>query len=93
MSMSRCSRLAYVSGRVQGVYFRQSTQRQAEALGLDGWVRNLADGRVEVLFEGEQAAVDALGEWLWRGPERAEVSAVEVEEVPTQDIVGFIVRR
>lgn len=91
--MSRCSRHAYVSGRVQGVYFRQSTQQQAEALGLDGWVRNLADGRVEVLFEGEPEAVEAFGEWLWRGPERAEVSAVEVEEVPAQDIAGFIVRR
>jgi acylphosphatase len=56
--MARVCRHGYVSGRVQGVYFRQATAAQAERLDLDGWVRNLADGRVEVLFEGEDAAVN-----------------------------------
>lgn len=87
--MSRQCRHAYVSGKVQGVYFRQATQEQADALDLDGWVRNLADGRVEVLFEGEMAAVESLQ----RGPQQAEVSSVEVIEAPLQGIAGFIVRR
>ena len=91
--MSRQCRHAYVSGKVQGVYFRQATQEQADALDLDGWVRNLADGRVEVLFEGEIAAVESLQQWLQRGPQQAEVSSVEVIEAPLQGIAGFIVRR
>lgn len=62
--MTRQCRHAYVSGKVQGVYFRQATQEQADALDLDGWVRNLADGRVEVLFEGEAEAVERLQHWL-----------------------------
>ena len=91
--MSRQCRHAYVSGKVQGVYFRQATQEQADALDLDGWVRNLADGRVEVLFEGEMAAVESLQQWLQRGPQQAEVSGLEVSEAPLQGIAGFIVRR
>lgn len=91
--MSRSSRHAYVSGRVQGVYFRQSTQQQADELGLDGWVRNLADGRVEVVFEGEAQAVAALEAWLQQGPEQAEVSGVELQDLPAQGIAGFLIRR
>ena len=66
-----------VSGRVQGVWFRGSTQQVARDLGLDGHAINLADGRVEVVASGEPAAVDALAEWLTRGPPLAEVEAVE----------------
>lgn len=91
--MSRQCRHAYVSGKVQGVYFRQATQEQADALDLDGWVRNLADGRVEVLFEGEAEAVERLQHWLQQGPQQAEVSGLEVSEAPLQGIAGFIVRR
>ncbi|MBC9251737.1 acylphosphatase [Pseudomonas alcaligenes] len=83
----------YVSGKVQGVYFRQSTAEQAERLELDGWVRNLADGRVEVLAEGEEAQVRELAAWLAHGPERARVDALELEEQPVQGVAGFIVRR
>ncbi|MGH8643352.1 MAG: acylphosphatase [Gammaproteobacteria bacterium] len=68
-----------VSGRVQGVYFRAHTQQRAERLKLTGWVRNLRDGRVEVLACGDDAAVTALQEWLWQGPELARVSAVSSE--------------
>lgn len=84
---------AYVSGRVQGVYFRQTTAEQAERLDLAGWVRNLDDGRVEVLFEGEAEAVRELAAWLQQGPERAEVSALELYEQPLQGIAGFLLRR
>ncbi|AVR69165.1 TPA: acylphosphatase [Pseudomonas aeruginosa] len=83
----------YVGGWVQGVGFRQSTRDEAERLGLDGWVRNLEDGRVEVLWEGEEEQVKALQRWLERGPRRARVAGVEVEALPLQGIAGFIVRR
>jgi acylphosphatase len=84
---------AYVSGRVQGVYFRQATAEQAERLDLAGWVRNLDDGRVEVLFEGEEEAVRELAAWLRLGPEQAEVASLELYEQPLQGIAGFLVRR
>jgi acylphosphatase len=83
----------YVSGRVQGVFFRQATADHAERLALDGWVRNLSDGRVEVLLEGEEAAVRELAAWLEQGPAQAKVTAVELEEQALQGIAGFIVRR
>ncbi|WP_298188275.1 acylphosphatase [uncultured Pseudomonas sp.] len=91
--MARICKHGYVSGRVQGVYFRQATAQQAEQLALDGWVRNLVDGRVEVLFEGEEAAVAELADWLQQGPETAEVSGLELQELALQGIAGFIVRR
>ncbi|MCY1272595.1 Acylphosphatase [compost metagenome] len=91
--MARICLHGFVSGRVQGVYYRQSTQQQAERLDVDGWVRNLADGRVEVLLEGDEAAVRELEGWLHSGPPDAEVSAVELQEMNPQGIAGFIVRR
>jgi acylphosphatase len=74
-------RRCYVSGRVQGVFFRASTRSRAQALGVTGHARNLPDGRVEVLACGPAASVRALCDWLWEGPPAAEVSAVEVEAV------------
>ncbi|QLH44003.1 MAG: acylphosphatase [Coxiellaceae bacterium] len=62
-----------VQGRVQGVYFRDSTRRKAQTLGVTGWVRNLPDGSVEVLMSGEAALVAQLREWLWQGPALAAV--------------------
>ncbi len=74
-------RRCLVSGRVQGVWYRGSTQREAERLGATGYARNLPDGRVEVLACGPQAAVDALCDWLWQGPRHAEVGDVQCESV------------
>lgn len=91
--MSRLCMHGYVSGRVQGVFFRQATAEQAERLDLGGWVRNLGDGRVELLFEGEEPAVRELAAWLALGPPQAKVTAVELEEQALQGIAGFIVRR
>jgi acylphosphatase len=91
--MARICLHGYVSGKVQGVYYRQSAQEQADRLELDGWVRNVADGRVEVLVEGEEGAVRELAAWLEEGPADAEVTAVELQEQPLQGITGFIVRR
>jgi acylphosphatase len=67
-----------VSGRVQGVFFRASTRQQAQELGLTGWVRNAADGSVELLACGDERALKELEAWLWRGPQLAEVSEVTV---------------
>lgn len=72
----------WIRGDVQGVGFRQHTRAQASALGLTGWVRNLADGRVEVLAEGEEEGLRALVEWCQRGPAMAEVTGVEVRWEP-----------
>lgn len=69
-----------VSGRVQGVFFRESTRREAESLGVTGSAANLPDGRVEVIACGEEPAVRALVNWLREGPRLAEVEDVEVEE-------------
>ncbi len=73
----------HVSGRVQGVVFRESTRREAEARGVTGWVRNLPDGRVEALFEGEEDDVHAVVQWCHRGPSRARVDGVQVEWEPS----------
>lgn len=82
-----------VSGRVQGVYFRQSTREQAERLGLCGWVRNLADGRVEGMAHGEPAALEALRVWLQHGPAAARVDALEWRASEERPPAGFEVRR
>lgn len=68
-----------VEGRVQGVWFRDSTRREAQSLGLGGHALNLEDGSVEVLACGDEAALDALERWLHRGPPLAEVSCVLAE--------------
>ncbi len=73
-----------VEGRVQGVGFRAATVRQAHQLGLGGWVRNLPDGRVEVLIQGERAAVDRMLSWLLQGPPAARVAGVSHTETPTE---------
>jgi acylphosphatase len=82
-----------VSGRVQGVFFRQSTADAARRLGLDGWVRNLADGRVEAEAEGERADVEALVDFCRQGPPAARVEGVEVTfGPPTGADAGFRTR-
>lgn len=69
---------AYVSGRVQGVFFRSSVADLATQLGVTGWVRNLSDGRVEVLFEGERGAVEKVVEYCRRGPPGAHVRDLDL---------------
>ncbi|MEK6807221.1 MAG: acylphosphatase [Pseudomonadota bacterium] len=82
-----------VSGRVQGVFFRQSAAGEAQRLGIDGWVRNLADGRVEGLARGEAAALEKFRIWLQRGPPAASVTAVEWTASSDDAGGGFEVRR
>ncbi len=82
----------YVSGQVQGVSFRDATRQQAEELGLGGWVRNLQDGRVEAVFEGESEAVRQMIEWCESGPSSADVDDVSVEQETPEGLSGFEVR-
>jgi acylphosphatase len=78
-----------VTGRVQGVFYRASTQQAAQRLGLSGWVRNLSDGRVELLACGSETALAELEKWLWQGPANARVERVDVAEAALQECQGF----
>lgn len=73
-----------IRGKVQGVGFRAATVRQAHGLRIGGWVRNLDDGRVEALLQGEHAALDRMLSWLLQGPPAARVAEVTHDEVQTQ---------
>lgn len=88
--MSSLSLQGYVRGDVQGVGFRQATVRQANKLGIDGWVRNLPDGSVEVMLCGEEPALEAMTAWLQAGPAAARVDAVELTGCAWQEIAGFV---
>lgn len=88
--MRRCH--VTVTGRVQGVGMRFACQREAERAGVTGWVRNLRDGRVEAVLEGEEDAVDAVLCWLHGGPPAARVDAVDVRVEEPQGEQGFSVR-
>lgn len=79
----------WVTGRVQGVFYRASTVDQARRLGVQGWVRNRRDGSVEVVAQGAPQAVQALIDWARRGPVRARVDSVQIREVPTESFTGF----
>ena len=89
--MSR--RHVIVSGRVQGVWFRDSMRREAERLALAGWVRNLPDGRVEAVFEGPADAIERLTEWCHHGPPGARVSSVLPRDEPPEGLTGFRIVR
>jgi acylphosphatase len=81
-----------VSGRVQGVWFRESCRREAAASGVGGWVANQADGTVLAVVEGERPAVDRVIAWIRRGPPRAQVTNVVVTSEEPIGEHGFIVR-
>ncbi|MFC6872228.1 acylphosphatase [Halobellus marinus] len=92
MSDERIRAHVFVSGRVQGVYYRASTRDAARERGVDGWVKNLDDGRVEAVFEGDESAVEEMIEWCHTGSSAASVEDVEVSyEEPTGES-GFQVR-
>jgi acylphosphatase len=81
-----------VSGRVQGVYFRDTCRRLALRYGLSGWVRNLPDGRVEAVFEGSADAVHRLVAWTREGPDSAIVTGVVVHGEPPEGLRTFVIR-
>ncbi len=78
-----------VSGRVQGVFYRAATQDRARRLGLTGWVRNLPDGRVELVACGDETRLKQLEEWLWQGPPHARVEGVTVTDAGNQGFTDF----
>jgi acylphosphatase len=79
-------------GRVQGVFFRDSTRQRARSAGVAGWVTNRADGAVEAVFEGEAEAVDRLVAWMGEGPRSATVDRTEVTEEEPEGLDAFEVR-
>ena len=93
MSELRVRRRVIVHGRVQGVFFRGSTEREAERAGVEGWVRNRTDGTVEAVFEGEPVAVEALVRYVGEGPRQARVDHVEIQEEAVEGLLGFATRR
>ncbi|TML41385.1 MAG: acylphosphatase [Actinobacteria bacterium] len=82
-------RRVLVSGRVQGVFFRDACRHEARAAGVSGWVRNRGDGQVEAVFEGPLAAVERMVAWCHVGPARALVTGVKVTEEPPVGEPGF----
>ncbi|HSI79246.1 MAG TPA: acylphosphatase [Solirubrobacterales bacterium] len=84
-------RRVVVHGRVQGVFFRDATQRMASSRGVAGWVRNRPDGTVEAAFEGDPDAVVAMIRFCELGPTRAEVDRLEVREEDPEGIAGFTI--
>ena len=83
----------YVTGTVQGVYYRASTRDAATDRGVDGWVRNLDDGRVEAAFEGSEDAVREMVEWCHTGSPAADVNDISVEYEDPEGEDGFRIRR
>ncbi|NJC74002.1 acylphosphatase [Planosporangium thailandense] len=86
-------RRVVVSGTVQGVFFRDTCRRVAQAHGVAGWVRNLPDGRVEAVFEGAAGPVERLVEWARHGPPQARVTHVDVVDEAPEGLSGFDVRK
>lgn len=81
----KVSYIAHLSGKVQGVYFRASSQQIAIELGLSGYARNLDDGSVEVMVCGDKGNVDKMLDWLKHGPSEAEVDNVELKQIEVQE--------
>ena len=88
----RVARRLRIEGRVQGVWFRESMRREAQAMGITGWVRNRMDGSVEAVVEGTPEAVRAMVEWARRGPDRAEVRRFEDLDEPPGPFAAFETR-
>ncbi|GAB4248593.1 MAG: acylphosphatase [Thermoleophilia bacterium] len=82
----------FIEGKVQGVYFRDTTARLARRKGVGGWIRNLPDGRVEAVYEGDSEAVQDMIEWSWNGPEAATVTNVQVHDETPEGEQGFTIR-
>lgn len=82
------TRRLVITGRVQGVFYRESMRREAERLGISGWVRNRRDGAVEAIVQGEDTSVEAIVAWAWKGPSAARIDAVEAS-LAEGDFVSF----
>lgn len=92
MAERKVCRIYYVRGRVQGVGYRNFVLRAAHAIGVQGYTRNLDDGRVEVFAQGNAAQHEELEAQLWRGPRFAEVTGIDREETTLRSVSGFGIR-
>lgn len=90
--MAFVRRRLLVSGRVQGVFFRDGARREARSAGVAGEARNLPDGRVEIVAEGEAGAVERVVEWCRHGPPGAVVTDVAAADEPPEELSGFSIR-
>ena len=90
--MDRTRAHVYVTGTVQGVFFRATTRDRAREIGVDGWVKNLDDGRVEAVFEGAEDSVESMIEFCHEGSSRADVTDVEISYENSEGVDGFEVR-
>jgi acylphosphatase len=88
----RVAKRFVVHGTVQGVFYRESMRREAERLGVDGWVRNRSDGTVEAHAEGSAEAIEALFAWASRGPEDARVTRIDATDAAPEGAPGFMKR-
>ena len=83
-----------ISGRVQGVFYRYSTKQKAEQLGIKGWVRNLSNGNVEALLEGDEKNINEMISWCKKGPEHSDVTNIElISEKPINEFEDFKILR
>jgi acylphosphatase len=89
--MTKICLRCFVEGKVQGVWFRANTKDMALRLQLTGWAKNLDDGRVEVMACGRESNVLKLEEWLWQGPEKAQVKEVISEQLDWQALENFMI--
>lgn len=89
----RINRSVRVFGKVQGVYFRQSTLAKAYELGINGWVKNEPDGSVSAELEGDEAQISTMLEWMKKGPERASVDKIQISEGKVRDYPDFQIIR
>lgn len=89
---TRIAMQGLIKGTVQGVFFRASTLRQAEILGVTGWVRNTVDGHVEVCIAGEPGPIGEMVLWLQHGPARAHVTEVQLSPIPAPQFTDFQIR-
>ncbi len=91
--MTSCCIHAIVSGKVQGVFFRDCTQKKATALNITGWVKNLPDNTVELIACGAKQNINEFTKWLWQGSPNSHVRNVEWQEIEPQNHNTFEVRR
>ncbi len=89
--MSKLCRRFIVSGTVQGVFFRDNARKKAIELNISGWVKNVNDGSVELLACGESDHIQTLERWLWEGPTKAHVTAVDKKSHPWEEHADFII--
>lgn len=80
----------FISGRVQGVFFRAETKKMADSVGIKGWVRNMPDGRVEAVFQGNDEQLSRMTEWCKKGPRLSRVTGIEVsDEMVPEEFTSF----